>query len=486
MNTSRVVAGTKISGGFQLGNAGRLILIFLAILFSCLLGIWTRPLGLLATFWPANAVALGIFLRVPEARRLAGWTTALCAFLIADLVTGAGVEKALVLNLANMASIAGAYSAMARRSPDILAMRVPKSISALLVGSAVGGIAGGVCGMIANPLLFGGKISNGFQFWGATELVNYLTVLPLVLSVRSNVRDLFQPLRLSLQGVWPFATLCLSWLASLAIGGPGSIAFTLPALVWCGLSYSIFVTALLTAGSGYLALSDLVTAYVPLAAQSSDSLAIASYRLGVSLISLVPIMLAITSVNRRQALRALNHIATRDPLTNIENRRAFLDNADAIMTRSSSPAAVIMLDIDHFKRINDTFGHGNGDQVLVEFAARVRRCLRRSDLMGRLGGEEFAVLLPNCGRRRGVMIAERIREEACKFLVKLDDGRSIRMTVSTGVALRDDESDIRSLLAMADVALYSAKRDGRNRVQLFDKSAPCSQVFAIAPIQKGK
>ena len=155
-----------------------------------------------------------------------------------------------------------------------------------------------------------------------------------------------------------------------------------------------------------------------------------------------------------------------DPLTGIANRRAFLENA-ALLAKDGDTKQTVMLlaDLDHFKSINDRFGHAVGDHVLQVFTQNVNAALGPNDLFGRLGGEEFAIMLTGAGRESGVAIAERIRisfEEAA-FDV---DGRPVGGTVSVGMAICDGAFDVAAMLAQADEALYCAKERGRNRVEV--------------------
>jgi diguanylate cyclase (GGDEF)-like protein len=158
-----------------------------------------------------------------------------------------------------------------------------------------------------------------------------------------------------------------------------------------------------------------------------------------------------------------------DPLTGIANRRAFLQDCQAQLKRQAAnprPTAVMLLDLDNFKSINDRFGHAIGDRVLEIFADVASGCVRRIDLVGRLGGEEFAALLRDTTRERALIVAEQIR--ACFAEVTRDvDGRPVVATVSIGIAVSHDAVlDLSALLAQADHALYRAKDGGRNRIEV--------------------
>jgi diguanylate cyclase (GGDEF)-like protein len=160
--------------------------------------------------------------------------------------------------------------------------------------------------------------------------------------------------------------------------------------------------------------------------------------------------------------------ALSDPLTGVPNRRAFEAEANRILLRAArdrSTTALILLDLDHFKSINDTWGHAVGDRALQSFAATVAAQLRGGDVLGRLGGEEFAVALAGNRMDQAAVLAERIRRAVSGKPI-LAAETSINLTVSIGVAAVRGAATLDSLLAHADAALYRAKATGRNRVEL--------------------
>jgi diguanylate cyclase (GGDEF)-like protein len=161
-----------------------------------------------------------------------------------------------------------------------------------------------------------------------------------------------------------------------------------------------------------------------------------------------------------------SRLATTDPLTGVFNRRTFIELAEQELARSRrarTPLALMMLDLDHFKRVNDTFGHLTGDEVLVAFTRLVRDCVRRGDLVVRYGGEEFCVLLPGTTLPAATALADRIRATcaAQELTAKL-----FKVTVSIGLTAYAGavEATLADLLARADEALYIAKDEGRNLV----------------------
>jgi len=158
--------------------------------------------------------------------------------------------------------------------------------------------------------------------------------------------------------------------------------------------------------------------------------------------------------------------ASVDPLTGMFNRRGFSEACARVIDREANagrPVTVLIFDIDHFKSINDRFGHPAGDEILRLFSAVVVNNLRISDLSGRIGGEEFAALLP-CPLDEGVIVAERVREAFEASGIVCDEG-PVDTTVSIGVAGGPAGTELEVLLAAADTALYQAKRSGRNRVE---------------------
>jgi diguanylate cyclase (GGDEF)-like protein len=166
---------------------------------------------------------------------------------------------------------------------------------------------------------------------------------------------------------------------------------------------------------------------------------------------------------QREELRGL---ANTDPLTAIHNRRSFLDAARreiAFCRRSGHAATLLLLDLDRFKDINDTGGHAAGDEVLVAVADLLRVDRRATDVVARLGGEEFAVLLSNTALDAGTIAAERIRTSVEELVVVHGFGE-YTVTTSIGVTGLDVDEDVTDALARADAALYQAKRDGRNQV----------------------
>jgi diguanylate cyclase (GGDEF)-like protein/PAS domain S-box-containing protein len=170
---------------------------------------------------------------------------------------------------------------------------------------------------------------------------------------------------------------------------------------------------------------------------------------------------------RKKFEHELERQARIDALTGLNNRRHFYELAEQEIVRTrryGKPLAVMMLDVDHFKPINDTYGHQAGDMVLQQLSAVCCHVMREIDIIGRLGGEEFAILLPEANGIQALEAAERLREAVAATVVQPEKDVSISFTVSIGVTALVADDGVVTLLKRADEALYKAKYSGRNRV----------------------
>ena len=196
-----------------------------------------------------------------------------------------------------------------------------------------------------------------------------------------------------------------------------------------------------------------------------DSIWVTVFAVELFLYAVGTVFLIFMMVSER-AVTAHKNAASMDPLTGMLNRRGFSEACSRVIERESRagrPVTTLIFDIDHFKSINDRFGHPAGDEILKLFSAVVVNNLRISDLSGRIGGEEFAALLP-CPLEEGVIVAERVREAFEASGIVCEEG-PVDTTVSIGVAGGPAGTELEVLLAAADTALYQAKRGGRNRVE---------------------
>ncbi len=459
------------------------------VMSLALLGIFTRPSGLLAAFWPANAVLLGLLVRAPGLVTLPVWAAVTAAFVAADLLTGATWAKATLLTAANLSGVGVGLAALRRMPAMHVRLQHPASAMYLLGVCLMASAASGLVGAAANPLLFGGSALQGLLTWFTAELVNYLAILPMMLSAPARWptwraqpgnpagerRQRPVVPRRAFRRLAPLLALVGGLALGVAIGGPGAIVYFVPGLLWCALSYSLFTTTVLTLLSSTWTLMAVSTGHLVLGPNAVDGRMLESLRLGVTLICLSPLTVACAMAGRNALLRKLERAATHDPLTGVLNRGGFGAGASALLAElqaAGRPVAVLMLDLDHFKRINDTLGHAAGDAVLQAFATVAGRFRRESDLLGRLGGEEFVLLLPDCTPEQARGVAQRICDAFAGEPMQCPEGQPLAATVSVGVAhaarapAAPDE-----LLRRADRMLYAAKQAGRNRVSLVELTA---------------
>lgn len=184
--------------------------------------------------------------------------------------------------------------------------------------------------------------------------------------------------------------------------------------------------------------------------------------------AIVLAMFAYVIVQWRDREQRLKELCKTDYLTGVQNRRSFMERAETELVRAqrfTSPIAVVMLDVDHFKRVNDSYGHATGDEVLKVVAKILAAEVRRHDVIARYGGEEFALLLAETNEEQARVMAERCREEIERADI-IVGGRAIKVTASLGIASypHDEVANIEKLINLADQALYRAKDAGRNQV----------------------
>lgn len=179
-----------------------------------------------------------------------------------------------------------------------------------------------------------------------------------------------------------------------------------------------------------------------------------------------------TEQNLSRYSQSLFTMALTDELTQIANRRCFIESVNAEISRclrQHTAMAFLLIDIDYFKQVNDTYGHLAGDNVLVSLSKVIKNMLREYDIFGRLGGEEFAIFLSETSVEKALEVAERIRERILQHDF-IEEGQKIKVTLSIGVSIPTNDSTFKTLYKDADTALYAAKNSGRNRVSIIKAS----------------
>jgi diguanylate cyclase (GGDEF)-like protein len=349
--------------------------------------------------------------------------------------------------------------------------------------SGVGLWCASLCAQALAFALVGVRAGAGAPMVASIVVVNVATALSLTLqlaSLSSFYRHPFaRPWHLAGALGCALVSLVLAAHPALRIGAFG-VAFA-AAMVVIGLCARRWQGAEPGRGNRLVAYGSFAAAAV--LGLRSVAFAIWPERVGALRIGLVPILsgfaahavtlatsLGFLLMHRERQERESEQLAMTDALTGVYNRRTLFDLGEKELLRARRTGAalsLVILDVDHFKRINDKYGHLGGDTVLLRFVEVVRGCLRQSDVLTRYGGEEFCILLPGVGRAGARVVGERIRStiEASTFFV---GAVPLRVTSSVGVAdlPTDAKATLSSLVARADQALYVAKRDGRNRVSV--------------------
>ena len=463
---------------------GQLVLVC-AILLSCFAGIYSRPIGYLAAFWPASAVALGLLLRYPRwARAPSTWALALAAFVVPDAITGSRWELTLGLNVANVIGIACAWAYLSRLTSDVLYLKHQRSVLHLFVGCMLGALGCTLSGAPIAAWVFELPLWRSLAMWLSTEFYSFILIVPVFLAApRAWIRQWPALWRKTQTGTWkdllPLAALLLSEAVTMMIGGPGALGFVMPAMVWCAMAYGVFPITVLS-----LLISYWKTATIAMGVFSftpDHVLEVLSFRTGMAMLSLAPLAVASAYAMRLQALHKLHHAVNHDYLTGALARRALMERGNRVLSRmkiTASPMAVLMLDLDHFKQINDKYGHAHGDLVLQRFVEIAHQSLRPDDLLGRMGGEEFALVLPRASRDQALGIGQRLCEQMRNHPFVLENGSVMHATVSVGMHAVQQPlpgDTLEQFISQADAALYLAKTSGRNQVRQYGPSmAPSS------------
>ncbi len=292
-------------------------------------------------------------------------------------------------------------------------------------------------------------------------------ILPCILAV--SWPGLSRPF--NVKHLLPLVTLALCIAASVVIGGAGSLAFPLPALIWCAVRYSLLTTAVLTLVTG--------TAEIILVANSVINISVAEHlhtsqmfsaRLGIATMTICPIMVSV-SVNAINALiKQVSLRADFDFLTQVYSRSGLYEllRQQEKNTHAPRTMSVMLLDIDYFKTINDNYGHECGDKILSALAQKVQRIVGTAGSVARMGGEEFAVIASVPDKAQALALAETIRQSIEEYRFRWRQ-QTLSLTVSIGLSHAVTEfwqrtDTFNRLLNEADEYLYLSKKAGRNRV----------------------
>ncbi len=460
---SPVAAATRDVGALR-----ALLIVGFAVWCACMLGLASRH-AFSVSFWPANAVLAGLLVRCPALHRPAGWVGAALGFVVADVMFGRTASLAFAFAVTNMIGVLPTMLLLRRLDTVDLVLGRVHSVVRILACILPGCFTAALGGAVLVKWQFDGSMLQALATWPASELVNYLTTLPAVLAWSSAAPA--APTERSVRvTAWPVVGLVVSCAAALWLDGPGSIMFPMPALLLCALTYSVRTTSLLTMAIGAGCLTAIGLGAVHIGQDMAIPAHVVSIRVAVAFLVLVPLTISSAMAVHDSLSHRLREAADHDGLTGLLNRRAF-DQRMRTMLAAMPPSgglAVLWLDIDHFKSINDRFGHLAGDAVLQSFGALAADVSGPTGLAGRMGGEEFAMVLPMPDRASAIVATNRLRRAFASTATGWA-GVSVRATVSVGACYLDTPpADVTHLIHRLDEMLYRAKRAGRDRVEWLD------------------
>jgi diguanylate cyclase (GGDEF)-like protein len=455
----------------QLGTLSLLVFVF------SLIGIWSRPIGMLAALWPANAVLLAYLSRSGLSRCVLAYPVAWLSFIAADTLTGSSFAMASLLTLGNLMSVGAGLLYLAFCCDGQIRLSERTAMFHLVMTSVIASSTGGLLGVYAASRYFGDTPLEGFLYWSVTEFVNYIAFLPMLFAMPVSRLDWVRTWHrdMTLSHALPGLVTILLTILVVNLNNLNALVLPLLGLLWCAFVYSTFSTTLLTLFYCLQALLIVSGTY----SAGADSLAgwidLMLIRVSVSAVALVPVAISLYIQTTRSDVAELSYSANHDGLTGALSRRAFMDVLQRLLVDAKGKTvSLFVLDLDHFKCINDTHGHPVGDAAIIHFHNVVQQCLRAGDAVGRLGGEEFAVAFLQQNNEEPAVIAQRIHHALEELPLALEDGSCLPFTVSIGVAslrravtVSDSEAAAQTLIKQADEALYQAKANGRHQTVFY-------------------
>ncbi|TDO99434.1 sensor domain-containing diguanylate cyclase [Marinomonas balearica] len=438
-----------------------------ATVFVCaVLGILTRPEGMPAIIWPSNAIILGVMIRFRQYCRYLILGFSFCALVAADVVTGSVFWQAFGFTFANIVSVVLCYLILTRCPGLDSQLREKYSILHLLLACSVSAIVGGMVGASIFYYFSGHGFLQSFVLWFTADISSTFAVLPVLLTLPDRFNRLWNNINFKRRNVVPVVSVVLATALTMTISGPGAVAFPISALIWCALTYSLFVNAVISMLLAVFLYTMEALNLIAIFSSVHFVSDIVSFRIGVTMLVLAPLAVASINISRLDIIKDLDYAVNHDHLTRAMSRGAFESSVQqhAHSEEAKHSAAFIMMDIDHFKVVNDRYGHLGGDQVLIKFSHLVENCLADTDLFARMGGEEFCALIHDKSYSEVIELADTIREKVSRLKVTSLDNREMMITVSIGLFFKSEGEvcHLDEALIGADRALYRAKEAGRN------------------------
>ncbi|RRZ94425.1 GGDEF domain-containing protein [Erwinia sp. 198] len=442
------------------------ILLFFITLCMAMLGLYCRTNAALSLFWPCNAMLLGLLVRFPQLSSALTFPAIYVGLVTADIAFGTHVAASMGMDAANLSFIVTGLGVLLTGSTT---SRRLQALNRVFPASVVGAAVCAVIGSVASQHYFHDDLVQGWISWFCEQVSTSILLLPVMITLphSDEINELLSECRQV--SPLPLISLGVSIAAGISVGGGGSLIFPLPALMWCAVSYPLFITCLLTLITGITEI--ILVASNVLTIQGRDDFflidSLASARLGVAAMTVSPLIVALSATANKKLVARITRRADYDLLTGALTRSGLAARLDALMARRDHNfnGAAFVMDIDRFKNINDTFGHAAGDYVLAQTVERIRQTLQQTAIISRMGGEEFLILIEDISLPRAFLLANRLRQSIEQHRIVLnDDDLSVTISIGLSSLERVDAKTLDEAIKSADKQLYLAKSGGRNRV----------------------
>jgi diguanylate cyclase (GGDEF)-like protein len=462
-----------------------LVTLFVANVVTAIIGILERLEGPFSLVWVTNAVSIGLLLRFYP--RVSWHHFAVCAMgmMVPDLLAGTAYHQVLMMTSANVLSIwlgwlfLNRFASRSENSEWLSTLYcVPQWLllcqPSLIIGSLLG--AGGLFFMFDKPYL------QSAIFWYLNESLNFIVFLPVILAIPKVIKSSEGDLLSIFLHILPSALLLFVFIfiknemyflmASILI---------IPTIVWLALSGNLFLTTFgISMNGAFFFMWIIHSSHRHL--HFSENIYVAIVRIVVTVLALCALTIAVAISERDKLYSKISELADNDDLTGILNRRAFMNAAEHTISslNKDQRCAMILIDLDYFKKVNDELGHQKGDKVLIEFCRLVKLCLPAKQLFGRVGGEEFALLLSNESDKSHEALTDLIVTEIGKKPLIIDN-EPLPLTISAGMAKWVEGQKYEILFKHADQALYQAKNNGRNQWQEYQHNETLQAPASLIP-----
>lgn len=461
MRSISVPRFTVFSEAHALRNA--FFLFVITTLFYAV-GAMLRLVQELSLFWPLNAVMAGIFARYVWLNRWHYYAICYGAMLLFDVMTTQWGLASLVINASNMVFIVIVAQLVMRDKRQAGTEPGPMNALRLFYYCLISAVFCALLGALGSEGIDRQSFMPLFADWFSEQFSTGVLILPCVMTM--TLPHEIPRIRWNL--LLPALTLVLSVVAAIAVGGAGSLAFPLPALIWCAIRYPLPVTCALTLVTGASEIILVANSIINLAVSGPlQTSQLFSTRLGIATLAISPVIVATSVAAINNLIRQVSLRADFDFLTRVYSRSGLYE---ALKNQSGSAGqhlTVMLLDIDFFKSVNDNYGHECGDYVLAAFARQVHDAVGNEALVARMGGEEFVVAARTDDPLNGFHLAEKIRLRIESYVFQWRQ-QPLRVTVSIGAGngMLGERAVIdvfNELLVEADEYLYRAKKAGRNK-----------------------